>query len=97
METKKNKALECRRERNVAPQKKFNAARQGHGSQQEHKGDGTRWLECWTYHKEHLNINYPQNKGGRPKIYIAQEAYTIGDVGQSVPRIYATLDNKQVD
>jgi len=39
--------------------------------------------------------NYPQHQGGRPKIYSVQEAQTIGDVGQSIPHIYATMENEQ--
>eukprot|EP00253_Pinus_taeda_P033918 PITA_33918 len=35
--------------------------------------------------------------GGRCQIYIAQEAHTVGDVGHSIPRIYADVDNMQVD
>jgi len=35
--------------------------------------------------------------GGRPWIYSAQEAQTVGNVGKSIPRIYAEFDNKQVD
>jgi len=34
------------------------------------------------------------NKGGMLQIYSAREAQNVGDVGQSVPRIYVTLDNK---
>ena len=44
---------------NVAPQKRFNAARQGHGSQQQHRGEGTGWLECLTCIKEHLKRDFP--------------------------------------
>ena len=39
----------------------------------------------------------PQNQGGRPQIYSAQEAQNVGDVGQSIPHIYAALDNKQAE
>ena len=34
-------------------------------------------------------------QGGRPQIYSAQEVQTIRDVGQSIHRIYATLDNRK--
>ena len=78
---------------NVAPHKKFNVARQGYGSQQKPKGDDTGWLECWTCGKEHLKRDCPQNQGGRIEIYNAQEAQTVEDVGNSIPRIYTTLDN----
>jgi len=36
-------------------------------------------------------------QGGRPQIYSSQEAQTIGDVGHSIPRIYADVDKRQVD
>jgi len=81
----------------VAPQKNFNAAKQGHASQQQHRGDGTGWLECWTCDKEHPKRDCPHNQGGRPQIYSAQEVQVVGDVGQSISCIYATLDNRQAD
>ena len=56
---------------NVALQKKFNAARQGHESQQQHRGVGTGRLECWTCGKEHFKRDCPYNHGGRPQIYSA--------------------------
>ena len=65
---------------NVAPQKKFNVARQGHGSQQQHRGDSTRWLECWTCDKEQLKRDCPNNQGCLPQIYSALEVQTIGYV-----------------
>ena len=45
--------------------------------------------------KEHLKKDSPSYQGGSPYIYCAQEAQTIGDAGQSIPCIYAVLDNKQ--
>ena len=42
-------------------------------------------------------MDSPQNQGVMPQIYSAQEAQTIGEVGQSIPRIYAALDNIQAD
>eukprot|EP00253_Pinus_taeda_P023658 PITA_23658 len=59
---------------NVAPQKKLNVTRQGHGSHQQHRGDGSGWLECWTCGKEHLKRDCPPNQGGKPQIYSAHEA-----------------------
>jgi len=81
----------------VAPQNKFNVARHGHGSQQQHRVDGTGLLECWTCRKRHLKRNCPHNQCGRPQIYSAQEAKIVGYVGQTIPHIYAALDNRQVD
>ena len=82
--------------KNMALQKKFNAARQGHGSQQQqHRGEGTGRLECWTSGEEHLRRDFCQNQGSRPKIYNAQEGQIVGDVGQSIPHIYVSVDNIQ--
>ena len=39
----------------------------------------------------------PKYKSGRHKIYNAQEAQNVGDIGQSIPHIYASLDNKQAE
>ena len=80
---------------NMAQKNKFNAGRQGHESQQQHRGVGTGRLECWTCGKEHLKRDCPQNQGVRHQIYSAQEVQTIGDVGQSIPCIYETVDNRQ--
>ena len=66
---------------NVAPQNKFNTSRQGHGTQQQHEGNDTRLLGCWTCGEEHLKRYCPHNHGGRPMIYSAQETQTNGDVG----------------
>eukprot|EP00253_Pinus_taeda_P006366 PITA_06366 len=85
-------------EENVAPQKRFNAARQGYGPQQQrkqHRGEDTGQLECWTCGEEHLRRDCLSYQGGRPKMYSAQEAQTVGNVGQSIPRIYGAVDNGQ--
>lgn len=81
----------------MALKKNFNASRQGHGSQQKHRGDGIGQLECWTCSKEHLKRYFPWNQGGRPLIYSAQEVQTIWDVGHSVPRFYAKMDNRHAN
>ena len=81
----------------MALQNNFNATGQGHGSQkqQQHRGEGTGQLECWTCGKKHLKRYCLQHQGGMPKIYNAQEVQTVWDVGQSIPHIYAAKNNKQ--
>ena len=54
-------------------------------------------LQCWICVKEDLKIDCSQYQGGRPHIYSAKEVQTVGDVRQSIPWIYATLDNMQVN
>jgi len=54
-------------------------------------------LEFWTCGEEQLIIDFPQHQGGRPKIYSAQEAQTVGDVGQSIPCIYVAVENRQAE
>ena len=75
-----------------------------HNSRLQHRGDGTGQLECSTCSKEHLKGYQEhfkgycrQTQGGRPQIYSAQEAQTVGDFGQSVSRIYVALDNRDTD
>ena len=36
------------------------------------------------------------NHGGRPKIYISQEAHTLWDVGNRIHHIFIDVDNRQV-
>jgi len=66
-------------------------------SKEKNKGDGWKPLQCWTYGGEHCRIDFPQHHGGRPQIYVANDAHIVRDVGQSIPRIYATLENIQTD
>lgn len=94
---KRTKPHNPKEKENVAPYKKFNVARQVHGSQQQNIGDGIGQLECCTCGKEHLKRDCLQNQGVRPHIYSAQEAQKVGDIGQSIPWIYAALDNKQAE
>lgn len=44
---------------NMALQKNFNVAIQGHGSEQQHRGEGTGRLECWTCGEQHLRRYCP--------------------------------------
>lgn len=72
----------------------------GHGSrpgEQQDKGSDREPLQCWICVKDHRKNDCPLYQGGISQIYSAQEVQTVGDVGQSIPWIYAAFDNKQAD
>ena len=52
-------------------------------------------MECWKCGEKHLRRHRTQNQGDSPKLYSAQEAETLGDVGPSIPCVYAVVDSKQ--
>lgn len=80
---------------NAIPHKKFNTYDRGQEiCYKQNKGDDRKPVQCWTCGKHHRQRYFPQHQGGRLQIYNAQEAQTVGDVEQSVPMIYATLDNR---
>jgi hypothetical protein len=54
-------------------------------------------LKCWGCGEEHLLRDCPHRQQNSRRVYNIQEATTINDVARSMPRIYATLDNKQAD
>eukprot|EP00253_Pinus_taeda_P027395 PITA_27395 len=55
-------------------------------------------LQCWICGKDNHKRDCPDcQSGGRPKIYSAQEAHTVNDVGHNIPRIYAVVDNRQAN
>lgn len=62
-----------------------------------YRSDGRRQLQYWTCGKDNLQKDCPQNQGGIPQSYSAQEAQIVGDVGKRIPRIYASLENKEED
>jgi hypothetical protein len=80
------------------------AYQQGKPTQGEHKmidslGKRPRQhpIKCWRCEGDHL-YKYCPHKGDRLRIvHNIQEVGTIDDVGMSMPRIYGTLDNRQVD
>ncbi len=85
---------------NMAPDKKFNAVERAHRSQCEkqlNKGKNRKNLRCCTCGGEHHRRYFPSHKGGRHQIYSSQEAQIVGDVGQSIPQFYATMDNRLGD
>ena len=54
-------------------------------------------LKCWGCGEEHLLRDCPHRQQNSRRIYNVQEATTVNDVAKSVPQIYASLDNLQVD
>jgi hypothetical protein len=61
------------------------------------KGQENNYVQCWGCGGNHLYKDCP-HKGERMRtIHNIQEAETVGDMGGSMPRIYATLDNKHAE
>ena len=54
-------------------------------------------LESQTCGEYYLKRDCPHNQEGSTKMYKAQEAQNIADVGQIIPRIYAAVENKKDD
>ena len=48
---------------------------------------GLEPLKSWTCGENHRKRDCPHKQNVGPKIYSAQEARTVGDVTQSLPRI----------
>ena len=56
-----------------------------------------RPLKCWDCVEEHLSSNFPHRKENSRTIYNFQEASIIfNDVAKGVPRIYASLEDRQI-
>jgi hypothetical protein len=54
-------------------------------------------IQCWGCGGDHVLRDFP-NRGGKVKIaYNVQQVEIVEDMGKSVPRIYAALDNKQAE
>jgi hypothetical protein len=52
-------------------------------------------IQCWGCKGDHMFIDCP-HKGEKVRIvHNVQQYETLEDMGRNVPRIYATLDNKQ--
>lgn len=58
------------------------------------KGAARPPVQCWGYGGPHYIKKCPQRKGTEHLSQI-QEASAVGELGRSVPRIYAALDNRQ--
>jgi hypothetical protein len=54
-------------------------------------------MECWGCKGDHRYRDCPQGKYKVIVVHNVQRAETVEDMGKRVPRIYATLDNKQVE
>jgi hypothetical protein len=54
-------------------------------------------IKCWGCEGDHMYRDFP-HKGERMRIvHNIQEVDTVEDMGRSMPRIYAALDNKQAE
>jgi len=54
-------------------------------------------IKCWGCGEEHFFRDCPKKGNKGATIHNLQEATTVEDAGKIIPRIYATLDNRQVD
>jgi hypothetical protein len=52
-------------------------------------------MECWGCKGNHRYRDCPHRKDKARFVHIVQQAETMEDMGNKMPRIYATLDNKQ--
>jgi len=54
-------------------------------------------IQCWGYKGDH-KYRYFSHKSDKVRVvHNVQQEEIVGDMGRSVPRIYAALDNKQVE
>eukprot|EP00253_Pinus_taeda_P015904 PITA_15904 len=79
---------------------KFRAANEPKASEPQirldNEGTARPPLQCWGCGGPHYIKNCPQRKGTEQLSQI-QEASTVGEVGRSVPRINAALEDRQVE
>jgi hypothetical protein len=54
-------------------------------------------LKSWGCREENLLRDFPHKQQNGRRLYNIQETTTINDVARSMPYIYASMDNKQVD
>jgi hypothetical protein len=54
-------------------------------------------MECWGCKGDHRYRDCPHQKDKMRVVHNVQQAETVEDMGRRVPRIYAALDNKQVE
>lgn len=59
--------------------------------------EGREPLKCWTYGGDHRRGYFPYQQNVGPKIYNTQDASTMGKVSQSMPIVYAAVENHQAD
>lgn len=78
-------------------QPKFKPTEKGHVHQPiggQNRSDDKNPLQYLTYGGNHRKVDCLQRKTSRPQIYNIQKARTVGDVAQSISRIYAVVDNR---
>ena len=54
-------------------------------------------IQCWGCKKNHKYRDCPHKNGKAIVVHNVQQDETVEDVGSRMPRIYATLDNKQAE
>jgi hypothetical protein len=54
-------------------------------------------MECWGYKGNHRYRDCPHKKDKARTVHNVQQVETVEDMGSRMLRIYATLDNKQVE
>jgi hypothetical protein len=52
-------------------------------------------MECWGCKGNHRYKDFPHKNDKVRTVHNVQHAETVEDMGRSVPRIYAALDNKK--
>jgi hypothetical protein len=52
-------------------------------------------IKCWGCEGDHLYRDFPHKGENMRIVHNIQEVDTVEDIGKSMPRIYAALDNKQ--
>jgi hypothetical protein len=54
-------------------------------------------IQCWGCKENHKYIDCPHKNGKARVVHNVQQDETMEDMGSRMPRIYAALDNKQVE
>jgi hypothetical protein len=54
-------------------------------------------IQCWGCQGNHKYRDCPHKNGKVRDVHNVQQAETVEDMGSRMPRIYAALDNKQVE
>jgi hypothetical protein len=54
-------------------------------------------MQCWGCKEDHKYRYFPHKKDKLKVVHNVQQAEIVEDMGRGVPRIYASLDNKQVE
>ena len=54
-------------------------------------------INCWRCKEDHMYKDCPHREDKMKTIHNIQEATIVEDMGRSIPRIYATLEDRQVE